>query len=190
MNNINKFTKVAGIAVAVLVGASASALAFPSFNSNTKTIRNDRGGYLIEYALRMKKLDRAGGQVRFAGSCDSACTMYLAMPGNRACISPGASFGFHLPYGSSARGNAVAARFMMKSYPGWVRNWIHSKGGLRSGIMTMDYAYASRFIRPCAAATQTADARSAKAPREVKLSATFKGAYAKAAPGGFFMAGR
>ena len=121
----------------------------PTTSAQSRTIFSDGGGEVIRYALSAKRLHRRGHLVRFAGRCDSACTLYLSMPRRLTCISPGASFGFHRPYGASARNNAVAARYMMRSYPGWVRRWIRARGGLSSGIRTMPYAYARRHLRPC-----------------------------------------
>lgn len=115
----------------------------------TVSIGSDRGGYVINYGLRMLRWRQNGTQVRFGGSCQSACTLYLALAPRQACISPGASFSFHLPYGASRRGNQLARDFMMRNYPGWVRSWIRGQGGLTSGMKTMGYGYASRFIKPC-----------------------------------------
>lgn len=117
--------------------------------SSRVSIGSDRGGYVINYGLRMLRWRRNGTQVRFSGSCQSACTMYLGLAASQTCISPGASFSFHLPYGSSKRGNRLARDFMMRNYPGWVRSWIRSQGGLNSRMKTMGYGYASRFIKPC-----------------------------------------
>jgi hypothetical protein len=75
--------------------------------------------------------------------------MYLGLASSQTCISPGASFTFHSPFGASRRGNKVAQAFMMRNYPGWVKSWIRSKGGLSRGLKTMNYDYASRFIRSC-----------------------------------------
>lgn len=119
---------------------------------NTVSIGSDRGGVVINYGLRMLRMRQNGTKIRFSGSCQSACTLYLGLASNQTCISPGASFGFHSPYGSNARGNRVAQAFMMRNYPGWVKSWIRSQGGLSGGIKTMSYGYASRFIKPCGSA--------------------------------------
>jgi len=118
-------------------------------NAERDAVTNERGGYVIDYAIRALKMRRSGTFVRFNGSCDSACTLYLSMPKSKVCITQSASFGFHLPYGAGARGNQVAANFMMKNYPGWVRGWIAKRGGLKSSIATMTYADASRFLPTC-----------------------------------------
>jgi hypothetical protein len=102
-------------------------------------------------------LKQSGKPVQFAGSCLSACTIYLALPPSQTCISPGASFGFHAPYGSTPSGNRMARMYMLKTYPGWVRSWISSRGGLSSRVITMNYAYASKFMKPCGTATAQGD---------------------------------
>ncbi|MGX9145476.1 hypothetical protein [Mesorhizobium sp. 128a] len=152
MKTIMKFLGALGLMGALVSASSAGELLRPRISlgtANVKTISGDRGGYVIDYAIRALKMRRSGTFVRFNGSCDSACTLYLSMPRSKVCITQNASFGFHLPYGVSARGNQVAANFMMKNYPGWVRGWIAKRGGLKSSIATMTYADASRFLPTC-----------------------------------------
>ncbi|MER9356755.1 hypothetical protein NKI61_26280 [Mesorhizobium sp. M0514] len=152
MKTTMKFLGALGLIGALVSASSAGELLRPRISlgtANVKTISGDRGGYVIDYAIRALKMRRSGTFVRFNGSCDSACTLYLSMPKSKVCITQSASFGFHLPYGVSARGNQVAANFMMKSYPGWVRGWIAKRGGLTSSIATMTYADASRFLPSC-----------------------------------------
>src|SRR5215212_8574963 len=96
--------------------AQSAPLFGPSRSQNYQRIGGDRGGYVVHYALRMLKLKQSGRPVQFAGSCFSACTIYLALPPSQTCISPGTSFGFHAPYGSSPSGNRMARLYMLKSY--------------------------------------------------------------------------
>lgn len=137
------------LAAPLTMAATGAAHALPPPAGPTVTIRNDRGGQVIHYALKMLRLKEAGHSVRFSGRCDSACTLYLALPRSKTCVSPGASFGFHLPYGASGAGNEVAAQYLLSSYPGWVRSWIADKGGLKGPIKTMGYGYASQFLPTC-----------------------------------------
>lgn len=130
-----------------LLTSVGGAYAFPT--SGSLSISGDRGGYVMVYALRMLKLKENGRQVQFRGSCNSACTLYLALPPRQVCVAPQTSFNFHLPYGASASGNKVAASYMLRSYPGWVRNWIRSKGGLSSRMISMKYAHASKYLPTC-----------------------------------------
>lgn len=125
-------------------------MATPYYSSKkVVTIRGDRGGVMLSYALRAKKLERRGALVRLGGRCDSACTLYLGMPGNQVCLLPGATFRFHKPYGGSAKANNAAAKFMMRNYPGWVRTWLARNGGLSKRLKTMPYGYASKYVKSC-----------------------------------------
>lgn len=155
MKTTVKFLGALGLMGAMITTSSAGELLRPRINlgsANVKTISGDRGGYVIDYAIRVLKMRRSGGAVRIDGACDSACTLYLSMPRSKVCVTHNASFGFHLPYGAGARGNQVAAEFLMKNYPGWVRGWIARRGGLKGYIATMTYADASRFLPTCPSA--------------------------------------
>lgn len=118
--------------------------------AQAQTISNDPGGIIITYVLKVAKLRRAGEQVRFTGICNSACTLHLSLPAHQLCVSPGASFGFHLPFGAGTDGDRAAANFIMYQYPQWVRNWIASKGGLSNRVITMNYNTAKQHLRQCA----------------------------------------
>ncbi|MEX0346892.1 MAG: hypothetical protein AB3N20_18360 [Rhizobiaceae bacterium] len=130
------------------------------------TIRNDRGGQLFQYAKRIKRASDRGDLVRVAGNCDSACTMFLALPKKQLCLTPRAQFRFHRPYGASQKSNQAASRFMMRTYPHWVRRWIVANGGLSSSLKTMKYSYASRYLKTCP--SRNANDRKLSIPREIK----------------------
>lgn len=110
-------------------------------------IRNNNGGYVVQYNLKVAQALRNNDRIKFAGRCDSACTLYLSV--KNACVTPKANFGFHRPYGAGPKGNAAAEQLLMKSYPDWVRDWIRDNGGLTSGIKRMNYAYASKHLPTC-----------------------------------------
>lgn len=112
-------------------------------------IGNERGGYVVDYAARALKLQESNAEVRFTGRCDSACTLYLALPQDHTCIARGASFRFHAPTASSQYARQAAETYMLKTYPEWVTAWIEAQGGLSSKLMTMNYSYASQYLRPC-----------------------------------------
>lgn len=135
------------IAVSILSGTVIVSAAFAG--PNIVTIRYDPGGLILQYLIKMKKYEKAGTHIRFTGKCFSACTLYLALPANRLCVTPKTEFSFHLPYGSTKAGNKKAVDLLMKNYPSWVRNWIHSSGGLTVGFKTMKYDYVKRFIKTC-----------------------------------------
>lgn len=117
--------------------------------ANYTDIRNNNGGYVVQFALQVARHQKTGQPVRFLGSCDSSCTLFLGLPRHQTCIAPGAYFRFHAPQAKSATTRAVAEKFMMTRYPSWVRTWIASKGGLSSTLIRMDYAYASQYLRQC-----------------------------------------
>jgi hypothetical protein len=119
------------------------------WQKNQISISNNSGGNIAQFALRLSAIHRSSAKVRFTGRCDSACTMYLGLPQHKMCIAPGAYFRFHMPQARSARTTRLATRFLYRKYPGWVRSWIASRGGLSRSLITMDYRYARRFIRPC-----------------------------------------
>jgi hypothetical protein len=113
------------------------------------SISNNSGGRILSYAIKVTELKRSGTLVRFSGRCDSACTLYLGLPTNQTCVSPGAYFRFHSPSAGSQRSARMAQVYMMGKYPGWVRNWIARNNGLSRQLITMDYGYASKFLKQC-----------------------------------------
>jgi hypothetical protein len=139
-------TAAAALSIVVGLAAPAAALTWPS---SITTIRNDHGGYIIDYAIRMNRLKKNNSSVKFAGRCDSACTLLLGLPNSKTCITRAANFGFHLPFGADADSNVVAARYMMNTYPAWVKSWINSRGGLTHQLKVMRYDYASRYMPVC-----------------------------------------
>ncbi len=145
-----KNSKLVAVAICAALFAGSfvqSAMAGPLSRNKYVTIGNSRGGVVLDYALRSKTIEESGRGVRFKGRCLSACTLYLSV--SRACVSRGASFGFHLPYGSSRSSNMVAANYMVRSYPNWVRNWLSANGGLQRRMKVMPYDYAARYLPVC-----------------------------------------
>lgn len=129
--------------------ASSSNAATVVSAASVHVIANDRGGSIVTYAQEIRRLRHQNKLVVFNGQCASACTMYLSLSSDRTCIAPGASFLFHSAYGASADMNAWGTDFMYNQYPAWVRDWVAQNGGLTDRLIRMDYAYASRFMRPC-----------------------------------------
>jgi len=56
------------------------------------SIFNNSGGKIVLFALKLAQYRDAGTLVRFSGRCDSACTLFLSLPKQQTCISPGAYF--------------------------------------------------------------------------------------------------
>ena len=116
---------------------------------NSISISNNSGGNIAEYALSAAEYRSSGTLVKFTGRCDSACTLFLGLPSHQTCLSRGAFFRFHAPFGVSASAQRMAQAYLMRKYPGWVRAWISHNRGLTHNLITMDYSYASRFMTSC-----------------------------------------
>ena len=112
-------------------------------------ITEDSGGLVAEYALRLYEMEEAKQKVEFVGRCDSACTLFLALPVEQTCITEGAYFRFHAPSAPAASSAAAVARYLMRKYPHWVRAWIVSQGGLSDRLAMMSDDYANKFMRTC-----------------------------------------
>ena len=154
MDRKDRFAGLAILLAALLVataeaGARANQVNFGSQAAEAVEIGNDTGGYVAEYALRLYEMKEARQRVKFVGVCDSACTLFLALPAQQTCITEGAYFRFHAPSAPSASAAAAVATYMMRKYPQWVRTWIAAQGGLSDRLATMTYAYAQNFIRTC-----------------------------------------
>jgi len=59
-------------------------------------IRNDGGGFVVQYATAVERLAYSGRRVEVRGSCRSACTMVLELP--NVCIDKNAEFKWHQAY--------------------------------------------------------------------------------------------
>ena len=112
-------------------------------------IHQDLGGSVVAYARKVSLIRKKGRMVQISGRCDSACTLFLALPPSQICINPGASFGFHRAYGSTKFMNDWGTRYLQKSYPKWVNNWLRRKGGLNNSVKRVSFATASRHIARC-----------------------------------------
>ena len=139
---------VALFACLIIAGCVSSPSNGP--NSGFK-VRNDRGGQIIDYGLRTAKLRESGKPIRISGRCASACTLYLSLPANQICITPGTTFTFHLPISPSKPAQNVAGQYLLTNYPAWVRAWLAGRGGLTQDLLTMEYAYARQYMRTCTA---------------------------------------
>jgi hypothetical protein len=149
MTYLRRVLPAALIAVLALGTSVQAARLGQSTNQPTVSISNNSGGNIAAFALDVADHRSAGTLVKFNGRCDSACTLYLGLPSRQTCINQGAFFRFHSPHSASARSVQIAHAYMMRKYPGWVRSWINRNNGLTSSLITMNYSYASKFIRTC-----------------------------------------
>ena len=157
MDRKDRFAGLAIVLASLLMvtaeaGARANQVNFGSQAAEAVEIGNDTGGYVAEYALRLYEMRETRRKVRFVGVCDSACTLFLALPADQTCITEGTYFRFHAPSAPSASAAEAVATYMMRKYPQWVRAWIDAQGGLTDRLTTMGYVYAQKFMRTCTSA--------------------------------------
>jgi hypothetical protein len=126
------------LAVILLAFGVAPALA------ETIDISDDHGGSVAHYAARWSALEARGVSVRIVGPCQSACTVLLGhIPRAKICVTPAASFGFHLAHLKSATDTLWAA------YQPDIRAWIAAHGGLRPDLMWMRAPDTYKYFRRC-----------------------------------------
>lgn len=93
-----------------------------------QTIRNDRGGNVVEYMGKMLALKP---NARIDGVCASACTIYLA----RACVTPRARVMFHAAFDErTGRIDADMTLRMSKFYTPDLRKWFMANAAHLSGL--------------------------------------------------------
>lgn len=145
------YVAAAGVAVSPRAAMAQATVPVEEVDSSRWeiVIADEHGGSIVDYALQTLKWQEQGTPLRFTGRCDSACTLYLALPYQQTCVDAGASFRFHAPTAHTELSAKFALAYMMQNYPRWVRSWIEERGGLSDELITMDYEYARQFMRNC-----------------------------------------
>lgn len=153
-----KWTKSILFSLALVVAAASSLPAEAStgyrkknffYNQHSVSIYGNSGGSIGTFARQSLYYKSSHTKLRFTGRCDSACTLFLALPRSQTCLSAGAVFRFHSPIANNSRMASLAHRYMMAKYPPWVRSYIKRSGGLTHRLITMDSRYASRYMSRC-----------------------------------------
>jgi hypothetical protein len=112
--------------------------------AETINVSDNHGGSVVEYDQRWAGLAAQGANVRIVGPCQSACTVLLGhIPHNSICVTPQASFGFHLANLSSATAT------LWNSYSPEIRDWINQHGGLTKQFIWMRAPDIFRYFRRC-----------------------------------------
>ena len=156
--SIWKFVGVIGMFMALTNAEAAPAVqnAVPQIlQQDTVQIAEDSGGEIIQYLLKQAQFRESQTRLQFTGRCDSACTLYLGLPQGQLCVTQDAYFRFHLPIADDQQTVRDAERILLKKYPAWVKSWIKANHGLTTDLLTMDYAYASRFLKNCDTSAKT-----------------------------------
>ncbi|UCI24260.1 hypothetical protein [Mesorhizobium sp. B2-8-5] len=124
----------------VLTGSLAASIA----TAETINVSDAHGGSVAAYSQRWKGLAARGVDVRIVGKCQSACTVLLGyVPRNRICVTPAASFGFHLAH----RPDMTA--LLWKAYASDIRGWIKAHGGLETQLKWMSAPDTYRYFHKC-----------------------------------------
>ena len=128
----------------VLLGLLGVVAASMPARSETIDVYDDHGGRVAAYSQRWASLAARGVNVRIVGPCRSACTVLLGhIPRSRICVTPNASFGFHL----AKRADATAT--LWRAYGGDIRGWINARGGLTQDFKWMRAPDTYRYFRKC-----------------------------------------
>jgi hypothetical protein len=112
--------------------------------AETIDVFDNHGGSVAIYDQRWAGLAARGVSVRIVGPCQSACTVLLGhIPHSQICVTPQASFGFHLA------NLPRATETLWNSYSPDIRGWIDQHGGLKKDFMWMRAPDIFRFFRRC-----------------------------------------
>jgi len=100
------------------------------------------GGQVGPFIDLFEKVKNSGERVVIDGPCLSACTLVLSMvPSERICVTRRAVLGFHAARSMDRRGRLYAepeaSKLVLQAYPGPVRDWIVSRGGLTSRLLLL-----------------------------------------------------
>jgi len=108
---------------------AAIAAASPVQGSETVTVRNNLGGVREDFDAQARAWQKAGTKIRLAGSCASACTMFIMTKyGLDVCATPGTRLQFHMPYDQLAQGGNwitdTSAQAKQKNKRSWANDWL------------------------------------------------------------------
>ena len=112
--------------------------------AETIDVYDNHGGSVAAYNARWSALAARGVSVRVVGPCQSACTVLLGhIPRSKICVTPNASFGFHLAKHENM------TQLLRQLYPGYIKGWISSHGGLTVDFKWMRAPDTYRYFRKC-----------------------------------------
>jgi hypothetical protein len=112
--------------------------------AETIDVYDNHGGRVADYNARWAGLAARGVSVRIVGPCQSACTVLLGhIPRTRICVTPRASFGFHL-----ARLPA-ATETLRRAYAPDITGWINRNGGLTNTFIWLRAPEIYRYFKKC-----------------------------------------
>lgn len=98
----------------VLLTAVALCIAMPALAATSTPYA--KGGRTRDFAVDVERYRRSGEPFRITGHCQSACTMFLALP--NVCVEPSARLLFH------AAKTSQGTRDMLNSYSSKLRSYL------------------------------------------------------------------
>jgi hypothetical protein len=126
-----------------LIAALPGLLSLPA-RAETIDVFDNHGGSVVQYNARWAEYAQRGVSVRVVGPCKSACTILIGhIPRNRICVTPKATFGFHLAK------LAHATAMIWNSYPEDIKGWINARGGLQRDFQWMRAPDTYRHFKRC-----------------------------------------
>jgi hypothetical protein len=131
-----RFPILAAVALTLLSCAPATA--------ETIDVYDNHGGRVADYNARWSGHAARGVSVRIVGPCQSACTVLLGhIPRNRICVTPKASFGFHLAH------LPAATETLRRAYAPDITAWINRHGGLTNTFIWLRAPDIYRYFKKC-----------------------------------------
>jgi len=129
--------------VTVILAATLTLAAHP-VRAETIDVSDNHGGSVAAYDAQWAAHGSSGASVRIVGPCQSACTVLLRhIPRKRICVTPEASFGFHL----AKLPQATAT--LWNGYPRDIKAWINAHGGLTHEFIWMRAPDVYRYFKRC-----------------------------------------
>jgi len=126
-----------------VIAALFMVLAGPAW-AETIEVSDNHGGSVVQYNQRWAGLAARGVNVKIIGPCQSACTVLLGhIPRGKICVTPNASFGFHLAK------KAFATEILRNAYASDIRGWINQHGGLKADFIWMRAPDTYRYFKKC-----------------------------------------
>lgn len=125
-------------------GALITLGAVSTSTAETIDVNDNHGGSVANYNSRWAAAGARGASVRIVGPCQSACTVLLAhIPRDKICVTPQASFGFHLAKLPQATATLRAA------YASDITSWIDARGGLTNDFKWMRAPDTYKYFKKC-----------------------------------------
>jgi hypothetical protein len=127
----------------------STAFAHPNIASSSPTtpqpfvIADDNGGDVEEFNKWYIRLMNSHAPVKIDGWCISACTLVLMLPKEQVCVTPRASFGFHLAVTGNGPGRTpdpeMTEMLIRRFYPDIVQKWIDTRRPLTPRVVFMSF---------------------------------------------------